>query len=103
MTRQKKVATLSGKGKVSQDDKFLFETTYRLTVKRDMVTAASFRDSKELEGNDDITGSITATEAQNHDLLGESLTLELKDGRLLNFAFSNNSGGIQVSGGFYTR
>lgn len=95
--RDKDVETLRGFGRVTRDNKVVTERApYMLTRKLEMHTGPGITEA--VEGMGKITGSIEIPKKLARDLVGEALTLTLKDGRRLNFVIMNHDGAIQVTG-----
>jgi hypothetical protein len=99
--RTKILDSLSGRGRLHHEGVFVAEVGYSLTVTQEMLGAATFGDaSAEVEGLKDITGRIDLDSHTAVTLLGENLTLELKDGRRLPIFLRNERGLIDASGWF---
>ena len=99
-SRYRLLETPKGSGKVSLGDQSLAEARYSLTVRQEFVAA----DDQMIEGHREIDGTLSGRSTWE-DLEGtndDPFTLELADGRRLNFLFiDSRRGRIKGTGGFY--
>lgn len=90
--------TLSGTGKLYQDDKFLKDVYYSLQIKQEWLQGRS--DHPAIEGMKEITGTVMSLDKDDlvgiSMLSGDDLTLYLnpKDGRRFDCFVANSNGRI---------
>jgi len=88
---------------VYEGETALCSATYTINVLREIVTARAFGETSSDEGHEVIKGTIRISGIDIFDLIGrENLTLQLDDGRRLDFTILNRQGTIGALGGFYT-
>ena len=97
------VETPTGRGRISFRQEVVCDTGYRLEVVQEVVDGPRISASKEeAMGHRKITGNLTGREDWSELFDGEVRTLELSDGRHLDFILKDPSEGtIQGTGDFY--
>ena len=102
--------TVAGRGRVYRGQERIADVLYTLDVFQDYIVSGASRGSDELPPSvKDILGSLTVVSGQQALRFHEpTLTLELEDGRLLNFIVTRRQlpgGACRVVGssGFFTR
>jgi hypothetical protein len=98
-TKNKIVEKLSGKGKLFEEEQFICDATYDLTVRQTIHISRSFGETEEVEGLRSSSGRIKAKGLEQH--LGKSLTLHLEDGRRLNIFLTGKDDMFKGNGDFY--
>jgi hypothetical protein len=96
-------------GKIFHDNEFVTEISYRLQVRQRIEILRTTSGPRELPSHREITGALASSPRGLSDLselywnnVPEKLTLELEDGRLLDFGFRDNSGSIAGLSDFYS-
>lgn len=102
------VDRFSGIGTVWDGTQKLGEAEYDLVVSQRGIDTSTHEGQSSVRGKKSVSGTLTPTEDTDFssgDLLGERLTLELKDERKIDFLVKSLSGtgpiSIVGSGGFY--
>lgn len=96
MTRMQKVETLVGEGEIKRENgTSLGIRAYQLTRWQRIHDDGR---GGQIPGLFSIEGHITLNAYEGLELVGESLVLELQDGRALPFFFKNNNGQIAARG-----
>lgn len=100
------VKNYSGVGTVYDGEEVIAEVEYDLTKSHDRIDTTTKQKQGSMKGKGNVTGSISPTNESKKSLSDfpfEKLTLELEDGRKIDFLWENDpsSGSIRCSSGFY--
>lgn len=99
MPKRNILESLSGRGDIYQENKFLQTVNYHLSHYQEVSTLHHSGGSEEIKGARGIEGTLRG--GQFFGLVGERLILHLSDGSRLNFFFRNSNGSIVGDGDFY--
>jgi hypothetical protein len=104
--RCKCIENPEGVGEVWEKDKKVAKVTYNLDVQQEILITESFNKTSELEGMKYISGSITILEGEKHLIGRDKLTLNMQDGRKIDFFITHfnpmvDNIQIQPTGSFY--
>lgn len=99
--KEKKVKQdLSGTGKVLEESQVLTTVQYQLREIQEYIITSTKKGTDKTPGLKEWVGVIDAPSHELHDLFGkENLTLELEDGKKINFFLKNTDGELAISGG----
>ena len=106
MRKYKHLESPEGIGEVWEKDKIIARVNYSLYVQQEIIIMKSFDTTDEAEGMKSISGSISVIEGEKHLFGRDRLTLNMQDGRKIDFFVSRFSPmdeniEIQPTGGFY--
>lgn len=99
-SRHRLIERPKGKGKVFRGDQFLTEAGYALSVRQEYLPSCDEMVHGHLEIDGTLSGRRTWEDLEESD--DQPFTLEIEDGRRLNFLFVNSrTGKIKGTGDFY--